>query len=62
MQRNANMLKILKKVSFYRFYQFLCKYTVLCLSPERTLVLRENLAINCILGSYKDCFIFCVGK
>ena len=25
MQRNANMLKILKKVRFCRFYWFLCK-------------------------------------
>ena len=27
-QRNTNMLKILKKVSFCRFYWFLCKKAV----------------------------------
>ena len=40
MQRNANMLKILKKVRFCRFYGFLCKNAVLCLSPENTFVLQ----------------------
>ena len=34
MQRNANMLKILKKVRFYRFYGFLCKNAVPSLSPR----------------------------
>ena len=34
MQRNANMLKNLKKVRFCRFYGFLCKNAVPCLSPE----------------------------
>ena len=34
MQRNANMLKILKKVSFCRFYGFLCKNAVPCLPPR----------------------------
>ena len=33
MQRNANMLKNLKKVRFCRFYRFLCKNAVPCLSP-----------------------------
>ena len=33
MQRNVNMLKIQKKVSFCRFYGFLCKKAVPCLSP-----------------------------
>ena len=41
MQRNANMLKILKKVCFCRFYWFLCKKAVPCLSPELTFVLRK---------------------
>ena len=34
MQRNANMLKILKKVRFCRFYGFLCKNAVPSLSPR----------------------------
>ena len=38
-QRNTNMLKILKKVRFCRFYRFLCKNAVPCLSPERAFVL-----------------------
>ena len=33
-QRNTNMLKILKKVSFCRFYRFLCKNAVPRLSPQ----------------------------
>ena len=41
-QRNTNMLKILKKVRFCRFYRFLCKNAVPRLSPERTFVLRRN--------------------
>ena len=53
MQRNANMLKILKKVSFGRFYGFLCKNAVPCLSPERTFVLRQNFAIYYVSSVYK---------
>ena len=34
MQRNANMLKILKIVRFCRFYWFLCKNAVPSLSPR----------------------------
>ena len=34
MQRNANMLKILKKVRFCRFYWFLCRNAVPSLSPR----------------------------
>ena len=41
-QRNTNMLKILKKVRFCSFYRFLCKNAVPRLSPERTFVLRRN--------------------
>ena len=37
MQRNTNMLKILKKVRFCRFYRFLCKNAVPRLSPEQFL-------------------------
>ena len=40
MQRNANMLKFLKKVRFCRFYGFLCKNAVPYLSPENTFVLQ----------------------
>lgn len=53
-QRNANMLKILKKVRFCRFYWFLFKNAVPCLSPEWTFVLREDLATNCVLNTYRD--------
>ena len=53
-QPNTNMLKILKKVRFCRFYRFLCKNAVPRLSPERTFVLRQNthkvLCINNIQG------------
>ena len=34
MQRNANMLKILKKMRFCRFYWFLCKNAVPSLPPR----------------------------
>ena len=34
MQRNANMLKNLKKVRFCRFYWFLCRNAVPSLSPR----------------------------
>lgn len=47
-QRNTNILKILKKVHFYRFYWFLCKNAVPSLSPEYSFVLRKELAIYCI--------------
>jgi hypothetical protein len=42
MQRNTNMLKNLKKVSFCRFYRFLCKNAVPRLSPEQIFILRHN--------------------
>ena len=50
-QRNTNMLKILKKVRFCRFYRFLCKNAVPRLSPEQFFVLQYN-AYNtlCING------------
>ena len=41
-QRNINMLKILKKVRFCRFYRFLCKNAVPRLSPEQIFALRYN--------------------
>ena len=48
MQRNTNMLKILKKVHFCRFYQFLCKNAVPILSPEYIFVLRKEFVICCV--------------
>ena len=45
--------KILKKVRFYRFYGFLCKNAVPCLSPERTFVLRRNFVIHYVSNVYK---------
>ncbi len=50
------MLKFLKS-AFCRFYWFRCKNTVPSLSPEMTFVPRVELALDCILDSYKDCFI-----
>ena len=41
-QRNTNMLKILKKVRFCRFYRFLCKNAVPRLSPEQFFTLRHK--------------------
>ena len=49
MQRNANMLKNLKKVRFCRFYVFLCKNAVPYLSP------RTNFC-----PSVKPCNILCI--
>ena len=51
MQRNANMLKILKKVRFCRFYGFLCKNAVPSLSP------RTNFC-----PSVKLCNILCINR
>ena len=52
MQRNANMLKNLKKVRFCRFYWFLCKNAVPSLSPQRNfcplLKLYNTLCIKCL--------------
>ena len=62
MQRNANMLKILKKVRFCRFYGFLCKNAVPFLSPEKPFVPRGDFSSDCILDSYNDCFILFMGK
>ena len=45
-QRNTNMLKILKKVRFCRFYRFLCKNAVPRLSPEQIFALRYNIYIT----------------
>ena len=59
MQRNANMLKILKKVRFCRFYVFLCKNAVPSLSPRTnfcpSVKLYNILFIRC-LQSYKWAF------
>ena len=51
---HCKYVKYSKKVSFCRFYRFLCKNAVPRLSPERTFVLRQNthkvLCINNIQG------------
>ena len=56
MQRNANMLKNLKKVRFCRFYWFLCKNAVPSLSPRTnfrpSVRLCNILCIKC-LQDYK---------
>ena len=73
MQRNANMLKILKKVSFCIFYGFLCKNAVPCLSPQMnfcpSIKLYNTLCIKCLQGckwALKKYIAsesrFCVGK
>ena len=46
MQRNANMLKILKKVRFCRFYWYLCKNAVPGMSPQKTFAPQENFALD----------------
>ena len=52
-QRNTNMLKILKKVRFCRFYRFFCKNAVPRLSPEQIFALRYNAyKMQCINGLY----------
>ena len=53
MQRNANMLKNLKKVRFCRFYGFLCKNAVPSLPPKRTFDLRQNFAIYYVSSTFK---------
>ena len=59
--------KILKKVRFYRFYGFLCKNAVPCLSPRTNfcslIKLFKALYIKC-LQDYKWALkkIFCIGK
>ena len=52
MQRNANMLKILKKVRFCRFYWFLCRNAVPSLSPELP---ATTLAERCYQLMFYDC-------
>ena len=57
MQRNANMLKNLKKVHFCRFYGFLCKNAVPSLSPRTNFCPSIKLCITlCIrhLQGYKQ--------
>ena len=54
MQRNANMLKILKKVRFCRFYWFLCRNAVPSLSPRTNFCpsakLCNILCFKCLQG------------
>ena len=53
-QRNTNMLKILKKVRFCRFYRFLCKNAVPRLSPEQIIALQHNACKYYISMDYKS--------
>ena len=53
MQRNANMLKILKKVRFCGFYWFLCKKAVPCLSPRTNFCPSINFVTHYVSGVYK---------
>ena len=48
MQRNANMLKILKKVLSADFIGFFAKIQSPVCPPERTFVLRQNFVIHYI--------------
>ena len=57
MQRNANMLKILKKCVFADFMGFFAKMQSPVCPPEMTFTPRVYLALDCILDSYKNCFI-----
>ena len=53
MQRNANMLKILKKVRFADFIDFFAKRQSPVCPPERTFALWLNLAIYYVSSAYK---------
>ena len=66
MQRNANMLKILKKVRFCRFYWFLCKNAVPSLSPRTNFCpsakSRNILCIKYLQSSKWALKKLCIGK
>ena len=53
MQRNANMLKILKKCVFADFMGFFAKMQSSVCSPERTIALRINFVIYYVSSIYK---------
>ena len=53
MQRNANMLKFLKKLRFCRFYGFLCKMQSPVCPPNALLSFGKNLAIYYVSSNYK---------
>ena len=53
MQRNTNMLKILKKCVFADFMGFFVKIQSPVCPPERTFVLRQNFAIYYVSSIYK---------
>ena len=55
MQRNANMLKNLKKLRFCRFYGFLCKKTVPCLSPRTNFCPLVKLCIILYIKHLQGC-------
>ena len=66
MQRNANMLKNLKKLRFCRFYGFLCKNAVPYLSPRTNFCPSEEIyniqCIKCLQSSKWALKKLCIGK
>ena len=54
MQRNANMLKILKNCVFADFIGFFAKMqSPVCPPPERTFILRQNFTTRYVSGVCK---------
>lgn len=53
MQRNANMLKILKKRIFADFIGFFAKMQSPVCPPERTFALKQNFIMHYISIAYK---------
>ena len=53
MQRNANMLKILKKCVFADFMGFFAKMQSPVCPLERTFALRRNLILHYVSSAYK---------
>ena len=53
MQRNANMLKNLKKCVFADFISFFAEMQSPACPPERTFALRQNFVIYYVLSTYK---------
>ena len=65
MQRNANMLKILKKVRFCRFYWFLCKMQSPVCPPNELFSFgksRNILFIKCLQSFKWALKKLCIGK
>ena len=61
MQRNANMLKILKKVRFCRFYWFLCKKSSPLSVPRTNFCPSEKLC-NTLCIMYLQSFKWALKK